>query len=122
MINPKKRMIYVAGAYSGPDVLTVLDNMRLGIELSSTLFRKGFSPFCPWLDYHFCLNIPKEYLTVDMFYNYSIDFLEVCNAVLLTDNERNPSSGGTNKELQKAHELGIPIFYTLEELLDWAKE
>lgn len=121
MINPNKRKIYVAGAYSGPDVLTVLDNMRIGIQTSADLFRRGFSPFCPWLDHHFCLLIPKEKLTVEMFYQYSMDFLYCCDAVLVTQNPRNELSKGTQKEIANAIAFQIPVFYNLADLLKWSE-
>lgn len=121
MIKIGKRRIYVAGAVSGNNFLDVLDNMRIGIQTGAILFSKGFSPFCPWLDHQFCLQIAKEYLTVERFYEYSMDFLEVCNAVLVVDNPRNVGSSGTNKEIARAMELGIPVFYTLQDLIDWTK-
>ena len=121
IVKDGKRVIYVAGAYSANHILDVFDNMRIGIETSTKLFQLGFSPFAPWLDYHFCLQLPREHLSVGRFYDYSIDFLQRCDAVLVVDNQRNIGSSGTNKELAKANELGIPVFYTLQDLLDWEK-
>jgi len=37
------KRVYVAGAYSGPDVLTVIDNMRRGLKLAAKVQRAGLS-------------------------------------------------------------------------------
>ena len=49
--------VYVAGAYSADNVLDVLSNIRRGIRASTEIFLAGYSPFCPWLDYHFQLQL-----------------------------------------------------------------
>lgn len=121
MIRKDRRVIYVAGAYSADNVLDVLDNMRIGIETGAELFRAGFSPFIPWLDHHLCLMTDKKFLTVSMFYQYSMDFLERSDAVYLVDNPRNHKSSGTQKELDKAMELGLPVFTNKTDLFTWAE-
>ena len=72
------KRIYVAGNYSSTNILQVFENMRLGIKKSTELFSRGYSPFCPWLDYHFCLMKSEDSIfTVENFYNYSLAWLEV---------------------------------------------
>lgn len=117
----KVERVYVAGAYSADNVITVLDNMRKGMRLSVEVMLAGFSPFSPWLDYHFQLMLrADERLTVDDYYKYSMRWLEVSDAVLLVDGWE--SSKGTLKELQRARELNIPVFYYLSELLRYINE
>jgi hypothetical protein len=116
----KIERVYVAGAYSADNVITVLDNMREGIRLSVRVMLEGFSPFSPWLDYHFQLMLRgDERLTVPDYYKYSMRWLEVSDAVLLVPGWE--SSKGTLKELQRARELDIPVFYYLTELLEYVK-
>ena len=111
--------VYVAGAYSADNVLDVFENMRIGIETSTRVFEAGFAPFCPWLDYHFCL-CRKSEIEVEDFYRYSEAWLDVSDAVLVVDNERNVDSKGLIAELTRAKHLGKPIFNSLDRLKDWA--
>ena len=113
--------VYVAGAYSADNVVGILNNMNKGIRLSTQVLLKGFSPFCPWLDFQFQLNLREdETLTVDDYYRYSIDWLKVSDAVLLVPGWEN--SGGTLEEIRIANELSIPIFETFEELENYRSE
>ena len=115
--------VYVAGAYSADNVLDVLNNIRRGIKLATEVFKEGLAPFCPWLDYHYVFNFEEEYRpSVDMFYNMSIEWLKVSDAVLVVDHPNSAKSFGTKKELECAKKLHIPIFYHLKDLKDWATE
>ncbi len=110
-----RKRVYVAGAYSANNVIGVLDNMRRGMRASTEIILMGFAPFCPWFDYHFQLMLRNnERLSVQDYYDYSIAWLEVSEAVLVLPNSEN--SVGTTKEIQKAQELGIPIYYSKETL------
>lgn len=109
------KRIYVAGAYSANNVVAVLDNMRRGMRAGTEVFLAGFSPFVPWFDFHFQLMLREnEVLTVEDYYRYSMAWLEVSDAVLLLPNSEN--SKGTQAELARARELGIPIYESLEAL------
>ena len=108
------KRIYVAGAYSADNVITVLNNIRNGMRAGTELFLKGYSPFAPWLDFHFQLMLREgEALSVEDYYRYSIDWLEVSDAMYVLPNSEN--SKGTQKEIERAIELNIPIFYSLDE-------
>lgn len=110
------KCVYVAGPYSSDNVMGVLENMRKGMRMATKVFLAGFAPFCPWIDYHFALMVRgDERLTVDQYYQYSMAWLERSDAVLvLPGSER---SRGTQAELQRARELGIPIYHTLDDLI-----
>ena len=86
--------VYVAGPYSSDNILDVFENMRRGINLSIKVFQFGMAPFCPWLDYQFSLMNNGERFTVEDYYKYSMAWLEVSDAVLLTDGW-NKSKGAT---------------------------
>lgn len=106
--------VYVAGAYSADNVLSVLDNIRNGMRAGTELFLMGFSPFVPWFDFHFQLMLREgETLTVQDYYRYSMEWLDVSGAVLVLPNSEN--SKGTQAEIKRAGELGIPVFYSLED-------
>jgi len=108
------KKVYVAGAYSANNVLDVLHNIRKGIQLSATVFKAGYAPFSPWLDYHFVLEDDNRELTVSHFYDYSMEFLKVCDAVLLVPGWED--SNGTKKEIEMANQMEIPIFERLRDL------
>lgn len=109
------KRVYVAGAYSASNIISALDNMRRGMRAGLEVLLAGFAPFVPWFDYHFQLMIrDEETLTVQNYYDYSMAWLEVSDAVLVLPNSEN--SKGTQAEIQRAKELNIPIFYSLDEL------
>jgi len=103
------KRIYVAGPYSADNVLDVLRNIGRGQMVCAKLFFNGYAPFCPWHDKTYCIDKFNETPTVDMFYKYSMAWLEVSDAVLvLPDSE---GSKGTQFEIKRARELNIPVFF-----------
>jgi hypothetical protein len=111
------KRVYVAGSYNGPDVITVLNNMRIGMRAGVEVLRAGFSPWVPWFDYHFQLMLrPGETLTIQDYYNYSIAWLRVSDAVYVCNYRED--SKGTKAEIEEAQRLGIPVYYTLQDLID----
>ena len=86
---------YVAGAYSGSNVLDVLNNIRNGLRWSTKVILDGMAPFVPWFDFHFQLMLREnENLTVEDYYNYSMEWLKVSGVVFVTPGWE--SSTGTN--------------------------
>ena len=113
------KRVYVAGPYSSDNVITILDNIREGMRVSTQVLLAGFAPFCPWLDFHFQLMLRRdEKLSVEDYYNYSLAWLEVSDYMLVV-NFRDDSIG-TKKEIEFATGK-IPIFYNLENLLEFHK-
>lgn len=109
------KRVYVAGPYSADNVLDVLGNLQRGIRMSVRVMLAGYAPFCPWLDFLFCLLLREgESLSVPQFYAYSLAWLEVSDAVLVLP--KFEKSKGTLAEIARAEELGIPVYCSLEEL------
>jgi hypothetical protein len=119
----KRRRVYVAGAYSADNVLQVLENMRKGMKLATEAFQEdvGILPFAPWFDYHFFLmqDPEKRRLTIEDIYQYSLSFLENWAEAVLVQQDGWITSKGTVNEINKAKELGIPVFFSLEALKKW---
>jgi hypothetical protein len=112
--------VYVAGAYSGKNVIEILDNMRRGMRAGTELMLLNVSPFVPWLDYHFQLMLREgEELTVEHYYKYSMAWLEVSDVVVVLPNSEN--SKGTQAEIARARELGIPVL-TFEKFIEMHKD
>jgi hypothetical protein len=112
-----RRRIYIAGSYSADNVLGLLDNIRKGIRKGCEVMLEGYSPFVPWLDYQMHLSLREgEELSVQDFYDYSMTWLTVSDAVLVLPNSEN--SYGTQKEIAMAYQSGIPVFYDMESLME----
>lgn len=114
-MNSIRKRVYVAGAYSADNVLGVLGNIRNGLRLATEVFLVGYAPFCPWLDhqFHFMLRDGED-LTVQHYYDYSITWLDVSDAVLLVPGWE--QSRGTQNEIKRADDLNIPVFRDLTAL------
>jgi len=107
--------IYIAGPYSADNVIDVLDNIRRGIRLSTEILLMGHSPFCPWLDFLFQLFLrDDEFLNIEDYYRYNIDWLLVSDVLLVLPRWRN--SGGTAEEIVQAFKAGIPIIFDIRDL------
>jgi nucleoside 2-deoxyribosyltransferase len=114
------KRIYVAGPYSANNVLDLLKNIGRGEKMCSFLFEKGFAPFCPWHDKSYVMDNTEGNFTVQQFYDYSMAWLEVSDAVLLIDGWE--ESKGTLVEIERASELDIPVFGSELDLFEWDKD
>ena len=119
------KKIYVAGPYSDDNVLGVLKNIGRGEEYAALLFTYGFAPFTPWHDKSFVINNWSDNFTVDMFYNYSMEWLKCSDGLFIVPNcdglKDWDDSEGTLAEIKMAVDNDIPVFYELRELLDYFK-
>jgi len=104
--------VYVAGKYSDSNIIGCLNNIHDGIKASVEVLKLGHAVFCPWLDYQF--QFFDKTLTVEHYYRYSMAWLEVSDCVLVLPGFE--TSKGTQAEIKRAKELGIPIFYKIEDL------
>ena len=114
------KRIFVAGAYNGNDVISILDNMKNGMREATELFLEGFAPFVPWFDFHFQLMLRKgEKLTLQNYYDYSLSWLLVSDAVYVVPGWE--KSKGTLGEITIAKESGIPLFFDKQKLKKYFK-
>lgn len=110
------KTVYIAGAMSADNILTMLENIHRGIKMGSEVMKNGFAPFVPHFDIFFKIqngvdfNVPMQY-----YYDYTMEFLTRCDCVLVC--EKSENSIGTQAEIKKAKELNIPVYYSLEELM-----
>jgi len=108
------KRVYVAGAYSGSNVIEVLKNIGRGEWYVAQIFKRGYAPFSPWADKDFVIKLWDEELDIEQFYKYSLTWLEVSDMMFLVPGWE--KSKGTLKEIEVAKGLGIKIIYNLEEL------
>ena len=115
------KRIYVAGSYNADNVIKVLDNIKRGTQVSVELLKKGYIPFCPWLDFHFFWFAEISFEEVR---RYSMGWLEVSDCIYVLKNSE--KSKGTQDEIKRARELGIPVLYegldTIEDLIEWTED
>lgn len=110
--------VYVAGAYSAKTAIGIFDNMQRGIAGAAAVFKAGFAPYAPWLDYQYILS--GEVRAEADFYELGMAWLIASDAILVIT-EGLKESKGTQAEIKRAEEQGIPIFYSLRDLNDWAQ-
>lgn len=109
-MNKPIRYVYIAGAYSSsPD-----SNTDLAIGLGNHVLRHRFIPFVPHLSHFWEQRHPhtwQEWLDIDFWWILRCD-------ALLWDREWIPDdSSGATKEVEFAKKHGIPVFYSLRELI-----
>lgn len=121
----KIRRVYIAGAItpykSEHPVFGFLGNIARGVRASLVLLLKGHAPFCPFLDFQYWFYLREgENITEKMIKDLSMAWLEVSDAVLVLPKYR--KSAGTRAEIERAKEIGIPVFYDIEDLIDFEED
>jgi hypothetical protein len=106
------KRVYIAGSYNAPNIIQCLDNIRNGIKMATEVILAGYAPFCPWLDYQYRLINP--YITREMFQEQGLAWVDAADAMLVMPNSED--SKGTQAEIARARELGIPVYYDFDQL------
>jgi len=93
-------------------VIEVLQNIERGTRISAKLMAEGYNVYCPWLDHQFAFHEPD--MDVQRYRDNSMAWLEVSDAVLIISGCG--LGGGVDTEINRANELGIPVYETMEDL------
>ena len=110
--------VYIAGALSSKEstnrnpsqvVTDYIANVSKMCKRASELRKRGYYPYVPGLD--FLLGVIAGDWEENDYRGIGIAFLEVCDAVLVISD-----SWGVRKEVERAKELKIPVYYSLAEL------
>ncbi len=109
MAKPK---VYVAGPYTKPDPCI---NTHNAIQAGEALWAAGLVPFVPHLTHFWHTMAPHPYQD---WLEYDIEWLLMCDVVLRLPGE----SSGADVEVKIAQERGIPVFDSLEAVLNFATE
>ena len=113
----KPLKIYIAGRYSSDNIIDGLKNIARGQKAAAELFELGFAPFSPWWDRSFILDNPEGTYTKQMFYDASLEWMKVSDAVYVISGQN--EGGGVDVEIDIAYELHIPFFYEIEDVLEF---
>jgi len=111
------KKIYIAGKYSNLTRVRREDNTIAAMKAWWELIDHGFVPFCPHLT-HFLTKDNSHFemtrsLPAEFWYDYYLHWVKCCDAVLVIS-----YSEGVRQEIECAKEIGIPVFYNIEEIKD----
>ena len=106
-------LVYIAGPYaSDQGAYGIRRNVEEAAALAVKAMEAGFFVICPHTMTH---DLDGGKLTEEFFLAQGLKLLEKCDAVLLVSGWK--YSKGTQKEIQRGKELGIPVVPALEELI-----
>jgi hypothetical protein len=105
--------VYVSGPYSLPDGDQLAHTER-AIGIGQMLLEAGFAPMVPHCTHWWHAYYPNDYNT---WLELDLAWVEATDAVLRLSGD----SRGADKEVALAKRLGIPVFYKIQELVNWAE-
>lgn len=101
------KYIYIAAPYSKCDPVT---NTRDVIIVADDLMLFGYIPFVPHITLFWHFLNPHD---INYWYKYDIAWLEKCDCLLRLPGE----SPGADNEVRIAKELGMPVYYSVDEAI-----
>lgn len=114
------RKVYIAGAMNADNILTMLENISIGIRMGGEVLKLGLAPFVPHFDILFRLQQGKDFdVPMQTYYDYTMEFLKTCDCVLVCPGWEN--SKGTKAEIAEACSREIPVFFSLDRLKEFYK-
>jgi hypothetical protein len=106
----KKIKVFISSPYTIGDVAV---NVRKSIDAFIKLKENSFIPFSPIAMSHF-IQMVKE-IEYDSWLEWDFEWVKTCDCVL-----RLPGiSNGADKEVEEAKKNNIPIFYSIEKLIEY---
>lgn len=109
------KKIFISGALTSDSSIGFLRNVRNMLQMGAQVRDLGCSTYVPCND--ILMSLVGGVLGHHNYYEIDLEWLEVCDALIVVPGYKD--SLGVSGELKKAHDLGIPIFYTIDELMDW---
>lgn len=102
-MKEKQRLVFIAGPYNG-EPYQVERNVWKAREAAIALWATGFVAICPHLNSHNFGGVVPE----GEFYKAYLEVLSRCDAVLMLNGSW--KSKGATLEVNRAMELGLPVF------------
>lgn len=112
----KTKVIYVAGPFRADTPFGVERNVREAEEASLLLWQAGVINICPHTMGRFFDKIVPD----DIVLGGTAEIMTRCDAVWVFSKNWK-SSSGTQEEIRIAKERGMPVFFHLHEVLDYAR-
>jgi Domain of unknown function (DUF4406) len=101
------KKVFIAGPYTLGDVA---QNVKLAMDMANDLINLGFAPYCPHLTHFLHMNHFQPY---EKWLELDLVYLASCEAIIRLPGK----SDGADGEVNKGQDLGIPVFYDLESLI-----
>jgi hypothetical protein len=107
------KIVYVAGPFRASTPWGIEKNIRLAEELALGVWKLGAACICPHANTRFFQYECPD----DIWLKGDLEIVKRCDAVLMTPTWE--SSVGARAERELAVELGIPVFYGIDDLQEW---
>jgi len=106
-------IIYCSGPYTAPTEEGKLKNTQTAIDVGIELIRRGHTVLIPHLSHYTDMRAQKLGIDIpwECWMKQDLEILERCDALYFIGESR-----GACIELERAKELGLQIFYSLEEV------
>jgi len=106
-------IIYISGPYSADTNEGKLQNTQTAIDVGIELIRKGYTVIIPHLSHYTDMRAQELGIEFswEIWMKQDLELLERCDALYFIGESR-----GACIELERAKELGLRIFYSLEEV------
>lgn len=101
--------VYIASPYTKGDIAV---NVKTQIDVVDVLMDLGFAPYSPLYSHFQHMAHPRPYTD---WVEIDLVWVEVCDCLLRLPGE----SHGADGEVKLALELGKPVFYAINELVDY---
>jgi hypothetical protein len=109
-------VVYVAGPFRADNSWLIEQNIRRAEELSLKVWQNDMAAVCPHTNTRFFQGAADD----DVWLKGDLEILERCDAVLLAPGWKD--SRGTIAEVSRANDLKLPVFVSIERLLEWKEE
>lgn len=106
-----KPLVYVAGPIAIPEPM---ENTHRAVKAATVLLDSGVvAPIVPHLTCLWHIITPRDY---SVWMAYDFELLARCDALIRLAGQ----SAGADLEVERAEELGLPVFRDLDEVIAWA--
>ncbi len=109
-IHPKRKVVYVAGPFSG----NTIANIHAACITGDALLHVGLTPIVPHSFQTWDLVSPKSY---EEWMHICLDLVSVAHMVLRMPGE----SAGADREVAHAQSLKIPVYQFVEDCVEFAR-
>lgn len=104
--------VYIASPYTLGDVAV---NVKQQLDMVDILMDKGFVPFAPLYSHFQHMAHPRPYTD---WIKMDLEWVGVCDCLLRLPGK----SSGADGEVEHAIKLEIPVFHSVEELVNYFKK
>jgi hypothetical protein len=115
----KEIKVYIASPYSNGDIAI---NVRFQLDITNKLLDLGFYPFTPLYSHFQHMFNPRPYKD---WMRMDFVWLRTCDCIVrfhTTFNGEELHSSGADAEEAEAIRIGLPVFHSIEELVEYYKE